>query len=218
MAKIRACGILRRYAEGQLIQQRGDRTAGISFVESGRVVAGNVGADGTVLTSAVLNPGECFGEFTLFAGLPRTHDLWTAEDTEITHINGADFLALFNCEPDIARAMLTLTLRRNHELLEFMDAQRRLPVTVRIARLLLTAVDDNDSGVEVDVRQEDIAMTLGISRVSIGKALKTLQRAGLIAPGYGRILVPDAGQLASWVDERYRERHVTPVKPIMGRD
>ena len=131
MDELRMLGRITHYFDKQLIQQRGDQNVGISILESGQAVAGNVGADGVFLTSTLLGPGECFGEFTLFAQLPRTHDLWALGETAIFHIKGADFLEIFDREPVIARALLTITLRRNHELLEFVDAQRRLPLNVR---------------------------------------------------------------------------------------
>jgi len=42
---------------------------------------------------------------------------------------------------------------------------------------------------EIEVRQQDVAELLGVSRQSIQPALKRLERAGLVSLGYGEIVV-----------------------------
>ena len=110
------------------------------------------------------------------------------------------------------RALLTITLHRLHFVAEVMDAQRRWPLAVRIAHLLLTSVvDRTNAGHEVSCRQEDLATILGVSRVSIGKALKALQSEGLVIVKYGRILLPDVARLSAWVDDA---RQIAPIVPV----
>ncbi|MBL4618060.1 MAG: winged helix-turn-helix domain-containing protein [Robiginitomaculum sp.] len=48
-------------------------------------------------------------------------------------------------------------------------------------------------------RQSDLALTLGISRMSISAALKQLVQLDLIETGYGEITVPDFAKLSKWV-------------------
>lgn len=211
MDEIRQSGRKVGYADGQLIQQRGDAKTAFSIVESGQVLAGNVGADGTFLTAVLLNPEDHFGEFTLFAGLPRTQNLWAVGETVINHIAGADFQALFDREPALPRALLMISLRRVHFLVEFLDGQRRLPLPVRIAYLLLTSLEDEPrrGSHEVTCRQEDLAYMLGVSRVAVGKALKSLAADGLVVRRYGNIVLPDVQRLSEWVDN---ERQVSPIR------
>lgn len=201
MDKILAAGSSRSYPDGQVIQQRGDTQPGLSMVTSGQVVAGNVGLDGTLLASALLRPGETFGEFTLFAGLPRTQTLWSQGQTDICHVTAPRFMALFDEDPLIARAMITLTLQRNYELMEFMDAQRRLSLPARVARLLLISVDAETGSEAIECRHEDLAFMLGVSRVATGKALAKLENEGLVVRRYGYIEIPDIQQMRSMIAE-----------------
>lgn len=199
MAHLRKAGSTKTYQAGRSIQDRGDTWQGVSIVNSGQVVAGNTGADGSFLASAILRPGECFGEFTALLGLPRTHSLWAQEACSITHIKRAAFMDLMDSDPAITRALLTLTLLRNYELLDFLDSQRRLSLSARIARLLLTAVEGTSNTATVECRQEDLAFMLGVSRVAIGKALKRLEQQALIQLGYGRIFMLDVAALRDCV-------------------
>lgn len=198
LQELQESGRLMHYADNQVIQHRGDVKPGISLVATGAVRLGNIGTDGSFLTTSVLGPGQCFGEFTLFAGLPRTHDVSASGDCSIYQIPGARFRALFNRRRELAEALLTVSLVRNHELLEFFDDYRRLPLPARIAKLLLSISSSARKPDEIQCRQEDIAFTFGISRVSVGKVLKELQGLGLIELGYRRIRIPDIQGLDDW--------------------
>jgi len=199
MDRLLAAGSARKYADGQIVQERGDTNAGLAIVVAGQVIAGNIGLDGSFVISALLRPGETFGEYTLFAGLPRSHTLWSQGPSEITFIKAKPFARLFDADPAIARGLLTLTLLRNHEMMEFMDAQRRLSLQVRLARLLLASVEPGTASASVECRQEDLAFMLGVSRVAAGKALKKIQAAGLVRLGYGRIEIPSVQRLKTMV-------------------
>jgi len=204
MDRILAAGVRRRYADGQMIQQRGDADSHISFVTAGKVVAGNMGLDGSFLASALLYPGEHFGDFTLFAGMPRSQNLWAQSPTEITQVSGNKFVALMEDEPAITRALLTISTLRNYELVEFLDMQRRLSLPARISRLLLTSVEPDAKSETIECRQEDLAVMLGVSRVAVGKALKKLEADHLVELGYGRIHLPSVKRLKARVEEEFQ--------------
>lgn len=202
MAQMEAIGRIEHYRDAELIQRRGDTQSGISILKAGQVIAGNVGMDGSFVVSSVLQPGECFGEFTLFAGLPRTHDLSTSGSAEVLGISQRPFLALFEREPAIAKALLAITLRRTHDLLEFLDAQRRLSLPVRLAKLLLSFLSSAGGSLEVRCKQEELAYMLGVTRVSVHRALKSLVDEGFLSLGYGVIEITDENQLRQWMEAR----------------
>lgn len=201
MDRVLRAGTARKFSDGQIIQQRGDGRQGVSILTAGQIVAGNAGLDGSFLVSALLRPGETFGEFTVFAELPHTHTLWSQGETDITFVKASVFRKLMAEEPRLAEAMVTFTLLRNHELLEFLDAQRRLTLPARVAVLLLTSVDPHTNSESIECRQEDLAYMLGVSRVAAGKALKRLEGKGLVSLGYGRVDVPDVQHLKGFVSD-----------------
>jgi CRP/FNR family cyclic AMP-dependent transcriptional regulator len=216
MTQIKAAGKLKPYRDGEMIQQRGDTHRGISILMFGRIIAGNIGADGSFVVSSMLTPGECFGEFTLFADLPRTHDLSASGAVKVLHIAERGFLQLFDREPAIGKALLAITLRREHNLLEFLDGQRRLTLPVRLAKLLLSFVSKKDALQVVQCRQEELAYMLGVTRVSINKTLKLLVADGLVRLGYGNIEVANINLLSDWVEARSLVIPVSAV--VLDRD
>ena len=210
--RLLSAGRLRAYKAGQAIQDRGEERQSLSIVRSGQVLAGNLGLDGTFLASALLYPGDCFGEITLFTGLPRTQNLWAQGETEIVDIGKRPFMDLFASEPAIPLAMMKISQLRSYELIEFLDALRRLSLLERLARLLLAAIEPGAKCAMLECRQEDIAFMLGVSRVSVGKALKRLQADGLIALGYGRIQIESVADLAA------RVKADAQLLPILSRE
>lgn len=198
--EICAAGRLTCYGDSQLIEERGDARDGLSLVVSGQVGAGNIRRDGSFLISALLREGECFGEFSFFLSLGQMHSLWSIGDSEIVFVGRRALISLLRERPEIYEALLKLALHRNVEILEFLDAQRRLSLPSRIARLLLASPSKGLHKREVECRQEDLAETIGVSRVAIGKALKKLASRGLIDIGYGKIIIEDRAKMAQLVE------------------
>jgi len=190
---------LMHYADGQLIQNRGDAKPGISIVKSGSAQGGVYGEDGAFVMAFVLGPGQIFGEFTMYAGLPRTHDMIAMGPTDIYQLSASRFTKLYEREPAISLAMLSTALIRTHLLLEILDAMRRLPVRERTAKILLTMMQSAGSSSAFKCRQSDLAFTLGVSRMSLSTALKQLTALGLIETGYGEVRLPDPDRMADWV-------------------
>ena len=197
--KLIEAATLIRYDDGQMIHSRGDTKLGISIVKSGLSYVGAYGQDGSFVLTSILGPRQIFGEFTLFADLPRTHDVTAAGKTEIYQIPAAYFSKLYDNEPDISRALLSCSLMRTHFLIEMMDAMRRLPLNERTAKILLIMMQAAGGKKIYECRQSDIAFALGISRMSISKALQYLSSLGLLELGYRQIRIPNPERLANWV-------------------
>ena len=117
--------------------------------------AGIYGVDGKFVMTAILGEGECFGEFTLFTDLPRTHDVYAGRATKVYQLSGRVFMRLYEAEPDISRALLKTTLLRSHLVLEMLDAIRRLPIPQRTARILLAMSQTTSTPNELNCRQDE---------------------------------------------------------------
>ncbi|MCF4164498.1 Crp/Fnr family transcriptional regulator [Zavarzinia compransoris] len=201
-AALLAAGTPVHYRDGALVHARGDRKPGLSVVRSGTVRIGNPGSDGSYVTTSILGPGHCFGEFTLFANLPRTHDVVAIGDVVIDQIPRPRFMALYHEDRNLSWALLCLATRRIHALVEFAEDLRRLPLPVQLAKHLLAMTRGSTGPGSVGLVQDDLASLFGVSRVSIGKALRRLVAEDLLNLGYGRIEIPDRARLADWLADR----------------
>jgi len=206
--RLSAAASVVEYDDGETIHSRGDAKPGLSIIRSGAVRFANPGVDGSYVTTSILGEGHCFGEATLFARLPRAYDAIAEGQTVIEQITKTRFDRIFNEEPELARALVVAMTQRLYSVLDFLEDVRRLPLDVRTAKLIagMERTAKHSGGVECS--QSDLAFTLGVSRVSIGKALARLQGEGLIDLGYGRIGVPDRKSLSDWIATRL------PVEPL----
>lgn len=210
-AQIKADARRLNFNHGQLIQTRGDANSGLCIVRSGAIRVGNQGKDGSYLTTSILTPGQCYGEFTLLAGLPRTHEMVAIGATAIDKIGKRSFLKIYDAEPELAKALLKINLVRNHSLLEFMDDMRRLPLLVHVAKFIYRAAAGKP---EISIRQEDLAFTFGVSRVSMGKVLKRLAALELLELGYGKIKLGQQLRLQIWLAEHSL---IEPLAPVFNK-
>ena len=207
-ARLSAAASVVEYEDGKTIHSRGDVKPGLSIVRSGAVRFANPGADGSYVTTSILGEGHCFGEATLFARSPRAYDAIAVGDTVIEQISKTRFDRIFDEEPELARILLIAMTQRLYSALGFLDDLRRLPLDMRTAKMIARMARSAKQSGEVECNQADIAFTLGVSRVSIGKALGSLQDEGVIVLGYGRIGVPDLALLDRWIEER------SPLQPL----
>ena len=185
-----AAGRTTTYLDGQFIHQRGEGSPGLSVILTGRVRFGIYAKSGTYIQTSVLNAGHCFGEATLFADAPRAYDADALGETKIVEISKTRFESLLKQAPSFANALLVSLTTRLYEALEFADDLRALSPEIRILKLLTRLTHSGGfSASAIPVRQIDIAYALGLSRVSVGKALNELQRQGHLRLGYKEITV-----------------------------
>jgi len=202
VAALKQAAISMRYQAGELIHNRGDNKPGLSIVKSGLVRVGLIHTDGTFVIMSMLGAGQTFGEFTLFADLPRTHDIIAQNETLVWQLPGNRFLQLCENCPALLPALLKTSLVRNFALLEMIEAMRSLPVLERVAKMLVILVATARQGENFYTRHSDLSATLGVSRATLSKALSKLEELSFIERGYGRINISDHEALTNWVLSR----------------
>lgn len=191
-------GVPRRYSHRQHMQSRGDRDQAFSIIREGAVCFGKNDSDGRFIALAVLEAGQCYGEFTIFAGLPRTHDGFAQGDTVVSHISKPVFDRLLLDRPDFAAPIIRLQTLRLHSALEWADDLRRYPLRFRLGKQLMIMLSARP-GCRLDVTQAELAELLGVSRVAISKVLQEYRKRGFIRLVYGGLEVADMAGFKSWL-------------------
>jgi CRP-like cAMP-binding protein len=188
------------FPAGTFVIHPGDPPPGAYMVISGRIKLVHYQPDGREVVLWPAEPGFWFGVRDLLARQAARYAAVAATTATLFHLPEKAFAEILAEEPRYALNFanilchnLLLALRGITEILT-------QPVHVRVARLLAllgeTAGVDERGGQELRLPQHDLAAMLGLSRVTVSKALQTLQAEGLIALRYGRIVVPDCGKLA----------------------
>ncbi|WP_417615710.1 Crp/Fnr family transcriptional regulator [Parasphingorhabdus sp.] len=194
-----ARGQARVFERGQIIQQRGDAARAFWYIESGSVQIGRYGIDGRLILFALLGAGETFGELAFMGEFPRTVDAIAGSDCTLIRIGDSELQSLMDSDPAVTRLLLKTMALTVQQAFNLIEASRNLSVPQRLAQALLQLCGDQADGAAIMVTQQDLADLVGVSRVSVGKALTGLQEAGMVEPGYGCVTIRDGTALRDMV-------------------
>lgn len=193
-AALIAAGRTRRFADGQLVQHRGEDGGGFWLVERGRISLGQFGADGAFNAVALLGPGDSFGELALLAGRSRVVDAVASGKAELRFVTAAALQRLL-AQPTDGAALISALARQFHEALDLLIAFRRSDGAARLARTLAVLSQNRVPPVRLPIGQQELADLVGTSRMTVNTALGRLQRQSLVKRGYGWIEVLDPNGL-----------------------
>lgn len=180
-----------QFSKGELIQQRGDIGREFWYIQSGAIQIGRYSVDGKLTIFAVLGPGESFGEQAFLGEFPRMVDAIAGSDAILTKIGEAELQAAIEADARVARTLLKAMANMVQQAFDMIEAVRNLPTVERVGQALLRLCSEGDRNVPIPITQQDLADLVGVSRVSLGKALARLEETGLIERRYGRIIVQD---------------------------
>lgn len=172
----------------------GDPPDGLWAVIEGEVRLVSYPAIGVESVSMIVGPGAWFGEVSVLDGGPRPHDAVVAKAVRLLHVPLAAFDQLAEIHPIIFRDLGILVCSRQRSALTFLGHSIAQPIAVRLARTLAGAARAS-GGLDLQVRQDELAAMIGVSRQTVNKELKALERAGLVELAYGRIRICDAARL-----------------------
>ncbi|MEM7700672.1 MAG: Crp/Fnr family transcriptional regulator [Pseudomonadota bacterium] len=177
---------LRRFDDGQLIQQRGTQADGFWLIEQGSASVGQYLVNGEFRAVAVLGLGDSFGELAVFAGTPRVVDAVARGEARLRFIARHRFLAALEDYPASSRALLGALSTQLQNTLDQLAGLRRGSNPARLAGLLLNLAGAGDAS---RITQQELAELLGVTRVTANAALRMLENAGAVERGYGTIQI-----------------------------
>ena len=191
----------KHFSSGQTIYTHGDEGKTMIVVHSGSVRVSRMTADGRQVITGVFGPGHCVGLVGLMSG-KREQDVIANDDATVGFISRSAFDKILQSQPEFAVQLLPVILSRFQAALNFIDDLKNQSTTVLTAIIIEQFLESSEQPNVLAWKQEDIALAAGSSRVSVGKALKELERRDLIELGYGQIMVPDGERLTDWIKEQ----------------
>jgi len=193
LVQLTARARVRDFADGQFIQYQGDPGDEFWAVVEGHVAVGRFAADGGFTHFGVMGRGDMFGELAFFTGVPRQVDALASGPTRLVAIDRPLLRQLMAADIGWAELLLRSLSRQLASTLDIIDFDRRLSTPDRLLAMLRTMAADSASRDRITVTQQQLADLLGVSRVTLGAALRILADAGQVERGYGhiRLLRPD---------------------------
>ncbi|XUU61669.1 Crp/Fnr family transcriptional regulator [Erythrobacter sp. HA6-11] len=179
----------RQFAEGAIIQNRGEKARGFYLIETGSVAIGQFLMSGDFRGVALLGAGDSWGELAMLTERPRVVDAIARADCTVRFIAERDFDALIAREPAIMRKLLVALSAQLQELLNVMSGIRRGSAMPRVAAMLNTLARNMTLPAQISITQQELAEFLGLTRATVNAALNALSEAHAITRGYGTITV-----------------------------
>jgi CRP/FNR family transcriptional regulator len=146
-----------------------------------------------------------FGELAMFDDEERSATVAAIDAMEALAILGPDMRRLMLQRPELAVALAVALSRRLRATNERLASQSFQTVQSRVANVLTQLVEQaraegvEDEEVPITATQVDVAMLAGSSRESASRFLASLERAGVISQGRGRLVVRDPDALRNYV-------------------
>ena len=192
------------FKKGRSIETRGEPANHFYLIESGLVQLGINGIDGSRFNLTRLGPGHTFGETAFFLDHSVIHDANAESEVVLLKLSRSVVDKLMSESLVFSKALVSVACMRIQTTLSHIGDTLGMPLDARVAKQILSVSASVNNADIINVRQVDIAHSLGVSRVSIGKGIKSLSNKNLIKVGYGKLEILDRQSLVDLVKEGER--------------
>jgi CRP-like cAMP-binding protein len=188
------------FNDGDPIHARGDPDPRLSIVAEGALRFGRYQPGGSFTLVGMVGEGAHFGDISLQRSA-YTHDVFAMGMTAIDMIERSQLEVLLRELPAFGAGLWRATTARLNAVLELYDDARTLGVPARLAKVIHQHAGRGGLPGGVACLQRELAEILGVSQVSIGNALRELEKLGLVEAGYRCVMVPDTERLRAWLEK-----------------
>jgi CRP-like cAMP-binding protein len=204
LERIAAVAIPRSFPKGVRVFHEGDHSDACYIVRNGDLRVTREHSDGRAIALATLGPGDFFGELAMIDGGTRSASVETLSDAELLALPGSDVRRVIAEHGDIAAKLIVAMARRLRETNERVARQSFQTVPSRVAGVLSQliaeeTIPEHREGITIRMTQADLAQLAGTSRESVSRFLATLERAGVVAVGRGRVTVLEPRRLRAYI-------------------
>jgi CRP/FNR family transcriptional regulator, cyclic AMP receptor protein len=205
LQEVAQVAVPRHWEKGEVVFREGDVGDTCYLLRSGAVVLTREHQDGRMVALAELRAGNLFGELAMFRGERRSATAEVIEPASAVALLANDMQRLVRRNPDLALKLLASLAERVSRTNERLLQQSFQTVAGRVASALLaqTVARQAEGASQADVliraTQAEIANLAGTSRESASRFLATLERAGVVTLGRGKVTVHDPGRLRNYI-------------------
>lgn len=186
---------------GEYVYAMGDPPDGLYALVSGRMKFVNYLGSGREVGTWITEPVDWFGEVSMFDRQPRLQSTHALDRSTILHLPAPAFEAIVQAQPSYWRNFGLILSSHLRTAMRFMEDMAADASHIRIGRLLVMMAAGESgrevtAGVVVEVSQEQLAATTGLSRQSANKALRRLETDGMVERRYGAVILTAPERLA----------------------
>jgi CRP/FNR family transcriptional regulator, cyclic AMP receptor protein len=193
---------MRNYPAGEVVCEQGGPGNGVHLLVDGRLHLSRSLAGGRSLLVHVAQPGFWFGEPGFLTGDPNYLAAIPVANSRVLTIGAQHLLDAIMADPHWAKPIMTLWLSQVPVLLRMLEQTRRPGTVERVAARLsiLAGLEQGSVGpidsVLLNLTQAELGLLSDLSRQHTNRALRALEREGLVELGQSRIVIPNPTALA----------------------
>lgn len=170
-----------RFRRGDLLVERGQHSAGLYVLISGRARVLAADARGREVIFTSLQSGDPVGEMSLIDGEPHSATVVAEVQTDALLLDRSAFLRCLPAEGSVAYSVLMGLVQRLRHADRTIESLALMDVYGRVARVLIDSAAPAPDGHGVlakKVSRQDIARMIGASREMVSRVMKDLESRG----------------------------------------
>lgn len=185
----------RSFAAGEILFLEGEPCQGLYIVESGRIRVFKSSPEGREQVLLIARRGDTFNDVPVFDGGPNPASALALEPSRVSIVPKETLLSLVADCPAALAIIREFAVRLRH-LTRLVEDLSFRSVVSRLAKTLLElAVVEGSPSPIPRLTQDEMAAMVGSVRDVVGRALRTLEKAGAIKIEGQRLLVVDREKL-----------------------
>lgn len=202
LADIVAFARIKPLEKKTIIFHKGDRGDQLIAVLKGRVQISTISAEGKEIIFNLVEPGELFGEISLFDGRERTATAMTLIASELLFINRQDFIPFLEKNPGIAIKMLAALSQQLRQTDVMMEDALFRNLAARLAKKLIALADcygenssDGSTRIQILLSHTQLGNMVDSSRESVCRQLKIWEDEKITSMDRRYIIIHNPEQL-----------------------
>lgn len=183
--------------EGSILLSQGQTASGLFIILKGSVEVTAYSDQGQRYIQRFAPAGNLYGLVSVIDGNPSTFTYVAQTELELIFIPSEVFLDALASQPHLWKNVALYVASVQRSVFAAVSEQMFEGLNVRLVRIILTltqthGIRDSETGhIRIRVTQEQLGNFLGVTRQTIHKELKHLEKLNYIALEYGELFVLD---------------------------
>lgn len=182
---LKAAWVERKYDPGQLILGYEDTSGDVLILLEGAVRVANYSEKGREVSFSAIVEGECFGEFSVIDGAPRSASVVALEKSRIGHIPDTVFRDLLSRHADMSMAVMSRLVEKLRELTRRVSEFTAMKADDRIRLELLRMFrnvekPDGSATLPKPPTQAEVAAFVFTNREAVAREIGRMKKKKLI--------------------------------------
>lgn len=193
----------RIYSGGQIILDADDHSDEMLFLLEGSVRIANYSSKGREVSFSEIVEGDCFGEFAVIDGAPRSASVMATGRSRVGLIPGPVFIDLIKAHPDLSMALMHTLVEKLRALTRRVSEFTAMKADDRIRLELLRLfeaeeAEDGSAFIAQPPTQSSLASYVFTNREAVAREIGRMKRKGLIERRGRAMYAPSVADIATY--------------------